>query len=128
MFTTANDFSVYLNKNILWTFFWWDHVLHSQLLYLNWENQHSLAFLLSEVYSKIEYRNYKIKGRSSLRILFKKYSGIKTFLQNIFVASLIQYRRSLSLNILCIYISPMSEYKTKLQYPSSVTKSCSWIW
>ena len=81
-----------------------------------------LHFLLSEIYSKIEYRNYKIKGRSSLGILIKKYSGIKTLLQNIFVASIIRYIKSLSLNILCIYIFPISEYKTKSQYSASVTK------
>ena len=42
-----------------------------------------LHFLLSEIYRKIEYRNYKIKGRGSLGILIKKYSGIKALLQNI---------------------------------------------
>ena len=87
-----------------------------------------LHFLLSEIYSKIEYRNYKLKGRSSLGILIKKYSGIKTLLQNIFVASIIWYWRSLSLNILCIYIFSKSEYKIKWQYSAWVTKSCSWIW
>ena len=106
------NFSVFRTKYILRTFFWWDNVLHHQFLHQN--------FLLSEIYSKIEYRNYKIKGRSSLGILIKKYSGIKTLLQNIFVASIIWYWRSLSLNILCIYILTISEYKTKSQYSASV--------
>ena len=48
-------------------------------------------FLLSEIYSKIEYRSYKMKGRSSLGIVIKKYSGTKTLRQKTFVASIIWY-------------------------------------
>ena len=122
------NFSVYLNKNILRTSFWWDNVLYSSFCILLERINVLLHFLLSEIYSKIEYRNYKIKGRSYLGILIKKYSGIKTLLLNIFVVSIMRYWRSLSLNILCIYIFSIFEYKIKSQYSASVTKSCSWIW